>query len=160
MDTMRHLALFSTSLAAAIILTSCGSRGGDHDHDHAEVFLDEPVSIEIEVYDPVSGFVWEDVSVRIVEIEHEWSDQINVNTVQNDYFFTDFDGIVFFSPDYLGREDLGFLVDEFEGAILSPDILEDEASVLIEISAPGLGVVFERIDISWEEPRVFVSIPF
>ena len=37
---------------------------------------------------------------------------------------------------------------------------EDEATVLVEISAPGLGEVYERIALSWDDPRVYIQIPF
>jgi hypothetical protein len=137
--------------------------GGCHGHfgdDPAPVYNDEPVSIEIEVYDPNTNHVWQDVSVRIIEVDHEWSGLIWPNPTKNDYYYTDKFGVVYFSPELLAVSDLGFLEDGTGRAVLSPDYLEDEATVLVEISAPGLGRVYERIELSWDEPRVYVQVPF
>lgn len=152
---MRHIALFSALVASALA-------SGCHHSSHSDdvVLHDNPVSIEIEVYDPVTNFVWENVSVRIIEVEHEWSNSTRPNPTQNDYYFTDRNGIVYFSPEHLGDSGLGFLIDDLHRAVLSPDIFEDEAAVLVEISAPGLGSVFEWVELTWDESRVFISVPF
>jgi hypothetical protein len=153
---MKRFAPLSALLAASLA-------GGCHGHfgdDPAPVYHDEPVSIEIEVYDPNTNYVWQDVSVRIIEVDHEWSGLIWPNPTKNDFYYTDKFGVVYFSPERLAVSDLGFLEDDIGRAVLSPDYLEDEATVLVEISAPGLGRVYERIELSWDEPRVYVQVPF
>lgn len=152
---MRRIAPISALILAAL-LASCGSR---RHRDPDPVAVSRPVSLEIEVYDPTTGFVWQDVAVRIVEVDHEWSGCICTNPVQNDFYFTDEFGVVYYSPSLLAVTDLGFLEDRGL-AVLSPEFDEDEATVLLEISAPGLGVIYERIDIDWTAPEVYVQIPF
>ena len=44
-----------------------------HRNDPVVVRSSRLVSIEVEVYDPITNFVWEGVSVRIVEADNEWS---------------------------------------------------------------------------------------
>jgi hypothetical protein len=153
---MRHVAILP-ALIAASFLGGCQSGSSD---DYGPAYYDEPVSIEIEVYDPKTGYVWEDVSIRIVEVDHEWSGCICPNPTANDFYYTDKFGVVFFSPELLAISDLGFLTDDRNRAVLSPDLLEDEASVLVEISAPGLGRIYERIELDWDHPRVSVQVPF
>ena len=153
---MRYTTLLSAMLAAAI----AGGCHSSHDDHHHDLLVDHPVSIEIEVYDPATNYVWENVSVRIIEIEHEWSNCVCPNPTQNDFYETDKFGIVYFSPENLGFSDLGFLIDDLDRAILSPDEFEDEATVLIEISAPGMGAIYERLELTWENSRLFVSVPF
>ena len=153
---MRRIAPIA-GLLVAVLASGCHSR---RDRDPDPVAVSRPVSLEIEVYDPTTGYVWEDVSVRIIEVEHEWSNRIIENPFQNDYYLTDSFGVVYYSPELLAQTEIGFLEDGRGRAVLEPDFSEDEASILIEISAPGLGVVFERIDIDWEQPDVFIQIPF
>ncbi len=152
---MRHIALFSALVASAL---ASGCHHSSHGDDF--VYYDNPVSIEIEVYDPKTNYVWENVSVRIIEVEHEWSNCTCPNPKQNDFYYTDKNGIVYFSPEHLGASNLGFLLDGYDRAVLSPDVFEDEATVLVEISAPGLGTVYERIELTWDESRTFISVPF
>ena len=153
---MRHVSKLLVAMTVAALASGCHSRR----HHHHHLAVDEPVSIEIEVYDPKTNRVWENVDVRIIEVEHEWSGCLCKNPKQNDFYKTDRDGIVYFSPELLAISDLGFLEDDRGRAVLSPDYLEDEATVYVEISAPGLGAVYERIELDWDQPRVFVSIPF
>jgi hypothetical protein len=153
---MKRFAPLSALLAASL----AGGCHGHFDDDPAPIYHDEPVSIEIEVYDPNTQYVWQDVSVRIIEVDHEWSGLIWPNPTKNDFYYTDKFGVVYFSPELLAVSDLGFLEDGIGRAVLSPDYLEDEATVLVEISAPGLGRVYERIELSWDEPRVYVQVPF
>ena len=152
---MRHAALVC-ALLAPLAAAGCGS----HHDDGAPVFLDHLASLEVEVFDPITGFVWENVGVRIVEVEHEWSGCLCPNPIKDDWFFTDEFGTVFFDSEDLGATDIGFLLDSHGRAVMSPDELEDEAIVLLEVFAPGFGSVFQEVDLSWDEPRVFVSIPF
>ena len=151
---MRHIALFS-ALVASAMASGCHSH-----HEDDVVYHDHQVSLEIEVYDPKTNLVWENVSVRIIEVEHEWSNCTCPNPKQNDYYYTDSYGIVYFSPEHLGASDLGFLLDDYDRAVIGPDHYEDEAAVLLEISAPGMGAVFEWVDLTWDHSRVFISVPF
>jgi hypothetical protein len=131
-----------------------------HRHGHHPHYPDRGVAITVEVYDPVSGFVWEDVAVRVVEAEHEWSGLIVVNPDANDWYYTDHFGVVDLGPYELAAADVGFIEDGSGRARIGPGLGEDEAVVLLEVWAPGLGSVFEQVDISWEEPEVYVRIPF
>ena len=153
---MRHIALTCALLASLTALGCSGHHGDDGVHP---VLSDRLVSIDVEVYDPNTGFVWENVGVRIVNSEQEWSGLVLVNPVE-DWYFADEFGTVLFDSDDLAIADVGFLLDGFDRAVLSPDGLEDEAIVLLEVYAPGLGSVFVDVDLSWDEPRVFVEIPY
>lgn len=153
---MRHVSKLLIAMTVAALASGCHSRS----HHSRHLAVDEPVSIEIEVYDPKTNRVWENVDVRIIEVEHEWSGCLCKNPKQNDFYATDKEGIVYFSAERLGTSDLGFLEDDHHRAVLSPDYLEDEATVLVEISAPGMGAVYERIELDWDHSRVFISIPF
>lgn len=118
------------------------------------------VSIEVEVYDPVTNYVWVDVGVRIVESWQEWSDCECESPFRDNWFYTDDYGVAYFDSVDLADAQVGFAEDTYNRAVLSPDYHEDEASVLIEIYAPGLGSVFEWVDLSWDEPRVYIPVPY
>ena len=122
--------------------------------------LDRSKEPLVEVYDPNTGFVWENVGVRIVQAEQEWSGCVCVNPIGEDWYFTDEFGTVLFNSDDLAIADVGFLLDAFGRAVMSPDVLEDEAIVLLEVYAPGFGSVYQEVDLSWDEPRVYVPIPY
>ena len=55
----------------------------------------EPVALEVEVYDPVTNFVWENVAVRIVEAEVSGAGGSFTNIFPDDWFFSDQNGLVF-----------------------------------------------------------------
>lgn len=152
MNRLLKTSLLFVLLAAA----SCG--GGAHYHP-APTLKARFVAIEVEVYDPLSGYVWEDVGVRIVQADQEWSSCICVNPLLDDWYYTDAFGVVFFAAADLAFADVGFQEDGGE-AVISPSPLEDEVTVLLEISAPGLGTVYQSVDLSWDEPSIFVSVPF
>ena len=57
-------------LVPLLLLSACWDDDDDCDHCHDQP---RPVSIEVEVYDPITQFVWEGVTVRIVEADQEWS---------------------------------------------------------------------------------------
>ena len=149
--------LLKTSLLFVLLaVASCG--GGSH-HHHSEPLQNRFVAIEVEVYDPLSGYVWEDVGVRIVQADQEWSSCICVNPLLDDWYYTDAFGVVFFAAADLAFADVGFQEEGGE-AVISPSPLEDEVTVLLEISAPGLGTVYQSVDLSWDEPSIFISVPF
>ena len=146
------------ALFALLILPSC--HGSDH-HDHVPVVhTARTVAIEVEVYDPLTGGVWQDVQVRIVEADQEWAGLIYENPITDDWLYTDSQGLVFLDEYELAIADVGFQLDEFDRAIIYPGVLEDEAIVLLEVYAPGLGSVLYEVDLSWDEPSIFVSLEF
>lgn len=154
MQRLAHLA----ALAVIPLLAACGSRRSPvlivNDPDPV------PVSIEVEVYDPVTNFVWQDVGVRVFDSYQEWSDTI----VESPYFdfwqYTDRDGLVFFDECWLGDADVGFIEDRDGCALLLPDVFEDEAVVLLELDGLGFAPQYYEVDLSWDVPDVFVSLPF
>ena len=155
MTTAMNSLLKISVLFVLLATSACGGHG----HSHTPVLQNRSVLIEVEVYDPVTNFVWEDVGVRIVQAEQEWTGAIHVNPVVDDWYYTDPYGLILFSAADLAFADIGF--QESGGlAVISPDYLEDEATVLLEVSAPGFGTVYQSVDLSWDSPTVFVSIPF
>jgi hypothetical protein len=119
-----------------------------------------PVEIEVEVYDPVTGGVWEGVGVRLVQADQEWSGCTCVSPYPDDFALTDRSGLRYFSPFAIAAYEVGFPVDAAGRAVLGPDIFEDEALVLCEVWAPGFDPVFVEVPLSWERPYRFVSVPF
>ena len=118
-----------------------------------------PVSIQVEVFDPVTNFVWEGVSVRVVEAEQEWSQCVCVSPFVT-WHVTDVTGQVFIDEFELRAAAVGFLEDGHGAAVLGPQGFEDEATVLLEIAAEGFTTVFAEVPLSWSVPDVFVAVPF
>lgn len=118
------------------------------------------VEIEVEVYDPATNFVWEGVSLRVVEGYHEWSGCTCAAGNPDLWQLTDPAGLVLFTSVDLADADIGFLEDEHARAIIEPDARADEAFVLIELDALGFDRLLVDVPLSWDEPAVFVSIPF
>lgn len=151
-SAIRILSTFSLALLAAchvdgpgaVIVTSPPAR---------------PVSILVEVYDPVTNQVWENVAVRVVQADQEWS-QCTCPSPYQDWMLTSSDGRVLFNEFDLAAAEVGFVVDLDGGAVLGPDIFEDEAVVLIEVDALGFQPVFVEVVLSWDNPDVFVEVPF
>lgn len=146
-------------LFLALLVTAC------HGRRRATVVVQSQpqprtVSIEVEVYDPHSGFVWQDVGVRVVEAYNEWSECVCENPFFDDYYYTDSTGLVFLSEYDLALAEVGFIEDASQRALLQPGGLEDEAVVTLEISAPTFKTVYVDVPLSWDEPNVFVSVPF
>ena len=141
---------------APLFLAACG-----HSHTHAPAHHDEPrlVSILVEVYDPVSNMVWENVSVRIVEADQEWS-QCTCTNPYEDWFLTDATGRVYFDEFELARARVGFLEDSAGRAVLMPEYYQDQATVVLEIDALGFSPVFVEVALRWDTPDVFVEVPF
>lgn len=120
----------------------------------------EPISIEVEVYDPVTGGVWEDVGVRIVEADQEWSGCLCVSPYPDSFELTDRTGIVVFTPYDVASYDVGFPLDRYGRAVLGEHPRGDEARVTLEVWAPGYRSVYFEVDVSWDRPYVAVAVPF
>ncbi|MBK8976036.1 MAG: hypothetical protein IPM29_08925 [Planctomycetes bacterium] len=151
---MKWLSLFPVLLLA---LGSCGPR-------RHLVIVDplEParVEIEVEVYDPVTGGVWENVGVRIVEAYNEWSGCICPTTRPDLFLLSDRNGLAYFSPQLIAEFDVGFAEDGLGNALLGYQSDRDEAVVRIEVFAVGFRSVFVDVPLTWDEPYRFVSVPF
>lgn len=143
---------------ASLTLASCG-RGSRR---VAIVVVEQPrlVSVLVEVYDPVSNLAWENISVRIVEVDHEWSGCTCVNPVSDDWFLTDGSGRVLLDEYLLADSGVGFLEDGTGAAVLDPEFDRDEATVVLEIDAVGFAPVIVEVPLSWADPDVFVEVPF
>lgn len=131
----------------------------DHHHHHADLRQPRPVSIQVEVYDPTTNYVWENVSVRIVEADQEWSNTTYTNPIV-EWYLTDRDGLVYFDEYLLAAADVGFPEDSSGAALIGPRSFEDEATVVLEVDAVGFTPVFVEVPLSWDRPDVFVSVPF
>jgi len=139
-------------------LAACGGTS-----TRTTVVVTEPprlVSVLVEVYDPVTNLAWENVSVRIVEVDHEWSGCTCVNPISDDWFLTDNSGRVFLDEYILGDSGVGFLEDPTGAAVIDPEYDRDEATVVLEVDAVGFAPAIVEVPISWVEPDVFVEVPF
>lgn len=145
-----------SALMLGLVLYGC------HDHHHAPVTVQReprPVSIEVEVFDPVTGFVWENVGVRVVEADQEWAGSTFVSPFM-DWYFTDSAGLVLLDEFILAAAEVGFLEDSAGRALLGPRSFEDEALVVLELDALGFTPVIVEVPLSWDVPDVFISVPF
>jgi hypothetical protein len=117
------------------------------------------VSVLVEVYDPVTNLAWEDVSVRIVASDQEWSG-CTCQSPYNDWFLTDSAGRVLLDEYLLAGAEVGFIEDSTGAAVLPPEFDQDEATLVLEIDAVGFSPVIVEVPISWADPDVFVEVPF
>lgn len=145
-------------LLFALLAASCGS---GHRHHHVSAPVQQPrlVSILLEVYDPVTNFALEGVSVRVVESEQEWSGCTCVSPYL-DWYETGPAGRLLLDEYVLADAAVGFLVDGYGAAVLSPDPHEDEAWVLLELDAIGYAPIYVEVPLRWDTPDVFVEVPF
>lgn len=143
-------------LAPIVVLSACG--GGK---SRATLRTESPrlVSILVEVYDPVTNLVWENVSVRVVEADQEWS-QCTCISPFADWLLTDATGRVLLDEFLLADAEVGFQEDIDGRAILGPHRDEDEATVVLEIDALGFTPVIVEVPLRWDTPDVFVEVPF
>ena len=143
-------------LSAALLPAACG--GGPR---RTAIVVEQPrlTSILVEVYDPLTNFAWEGVSVRVVEADQEWSGCTCVSPYL-DWLQTDAFGRVLIDEYVLGDADVGFFEDSTGAAVLSPAFDEDEALVVLEIDAIGFAPTYVEVPLSWNEPDVFVEVPF
>ena len=117
------------------------------------------MSIQVEVYDPITNLVWQNVSVRVVEAYQEWYGATFASPY-TDWYDTDANGLVLFDEDLLALARVGFLEDDSGRAVLGPATNEDEATVLLEVDAVGFTPVFVEVALRWNQPDVFVQVPF
>lgn len=145
----------------SLVLLALAACGGSPRRT-AVIVVEQPrlVSVLVEVYDPVSNLAWENISVRIVEVDHEWSGCTCVNPVSDDWFLTDSSGRVLLDEYLLADSGVGFLEDGTGSAVIDPEYDRDEATVVLEIDAIGFAPVIVEVPISWAEPDVFVEVPF
>jgi hypothetical protein len=141
---------------SALCLLACEN----HYHEPAVVVPGpRPVSILVEVYDPVTNFVWENVGVRVVRAEQEWSQCTCVSPFV-DWYLTNGAGQVLLDEHVLAAAEVGFVEDGAGRALLGSRSFEDEATVLLEIGASGYTSVFVEVGLNWNVPDVFVAVPF
>lgn len=148
----------------ALVVVACFSLSTACHHRHRDdpVHLDpnRPVTIEVEVYDPETNFVWKGVGVRLVQARQEWSACICANPNRDDWYYTDAFGSVVFSPKRIASAEIGFKVDGLGQAIINRHPAEDEAMVLIEVWAENFKPVLREIKLTYHQNDMFVSIPF
>jgi hypothetical protein len=149
----------SSALAALFAFALCTGCHEDHETVVIPVAVPRPVSILVEVYDPVTNYVWENVSVRVVEVDHEWSGCTCVNP-RVEWFLTNAEGLVFFDEHLLAASEVGFLTDGAGRAMIGPHEFEDQATVVIEVDALGFTPVIVEVPLSWNVPDVTISVPF
>ena len=154
--TPKVLVLVVVSLAVGL-LTSCHRH---HRKDTPRLQSSRPVTIEVEVYDPETNFVWENVGVRLVQATQEWSACVCANPDRDDWYYTDEYGTVVFDPKRIASADIGFQLDELDRAIISGHPAEDEAWVLVEVWAENFTPVLREVRLTYDQNDVFVSIPF
>jgi hypothetical protein len=138
------------------LAAGCGGSKGPHGAAHAQP---RPVSLQVEVYDPVTNGIWENLGVRIVQSDNEWS-QCVCESVNEVLLYTDTNGTVYFSGSHLADAEVGFQEDIYGRAVLGPLGHEDEAWVTIEVGDPTLGYEYFEVRLSYQEPDLFVSVPF
>lgn len=148
---------FPLAVVVSSVLVACGHRA--HSHAVARPAEPRPVSILVEVYDPTTNLVWENVSVRVVEADNEWSGCTCISP-WDDWYLTDDRGQVFLDEHVLAAADVGFREDGAGRAVLWPYRDEDEATVLLVVDAEGFAPVYVEVPLRWDEPDVFVAIPF
>ncbi|MHC5062762.1 MAG: hypothetical protein ACYTG5_02165 [Planctomycetota bacterium] len=133
-----------------------------HDDDYVVVApvpeLPRPVAIEVEVYDPITGYVWEDMGVRIVEAEVEATGCYCLSPYPDDWYFSDAYGLVYFNPLDIAYADVGFVENAYQEAVLLPELHGDEALVVLEVWAPGFLPVELEVYLDWTQPEVFLSV--
>ncbi len=121
------------------------------------VHASQPVALEVEVYDPVTNFVWENVAVRIVEAEVTGAGGTFTNIRPDDWYFSDQSGLVFFDSYIFADAQVGFLIDGFGQAVLD---VGETARVVVELDALGFTSVVVEVFLTWDQPQVFVAVPF
>ena len=147
------------ALFCSAALTACGG-GRDRGPVVVVPAAPRPVSIEVEVFDPVSGFVWQDVGVRVVEAYNEWSNLFVETPLVDAFYYTDENGLVYLDEFLIADAAVGFAEDIGSGAILESLSGRDEATVTLEVWGPGFTPVFVDVVLTWDEPDVFISVPF
>jgi len=144
-----------------ITLLSFALAGAGASRSHASARHEHPrlVSILVEVYDPTTNLVWENVGVRIVESYQEWSGCV-CESPFSDWYLTDSSGRVLLDEYLLADAAVGFQEDGLRRAVLAPYRDEDEATVWLEIDAVGFAPVWVEVELRWDSPDIFVEVPF
>lgn len=147
------------SLLRLVLIVLCAACTGSS--KRAELRSAEPrlVSILVEVYDPTTNLVWQNVGVRIVEAWQEWSGCIHESPYL-DWFLTDANGRVLLDEYALADAAVGFQEDRRGRALLAAQRDEDEATVLLEVDALGFMPVYVEVALRWDVPDVYVEVPF
>ncbi|MBL9078486.1 MAG: hypothetical protein JNL08_13335 [Planctomycetes bacterium] len=147
-----------TVLFLSLLVAAAGCRRGD---SRADLREESPryVSILVEVYDPATNLVWENVSVRIVEADQEWS-QCTCESPYEDWYLTDGNGRVLLSEADLAYAEVGFQEDGAGRAVIGARRDEDQATVVLEVDALGFVPKLVVVPLSWDQPDVFVEVPF
>ncbi|MEY4673048.1 MAG: hypothetical protein RL148_832 [Planctomycetota bacterium] len=148
--------LLLAALGAVLPLASC------YEEEDCGCYYEpvpELVTVLVEVYDPITNFVWEDVGVRVVSAWQEWSNATYTNPVV-DYELTDQYGEAYFDSFDMALANVGFKEDAHGRAVVGPWEDIDDAVVTLEVYAPGFVPVLVNVPVSWDQPRVFVSVPF
>src|SRR5262245_58164122 len=140
------------------VATACSDHQ-HHDSGGVQNPAPRPVSILVEVFDPITNFVWENVSVRVAEADQEWSGLTHTSPIE-DWHLTDHSGQVLLDEFEVAFADVGFIEDGQGRAVLGPRSFEDTATVVIEVDAIGFTPKFFEIPLSWSQPDVFVQVPF
>lgn len=148
-------------LLPTVLLLLAATGCGSHHHETPTVRQPEPrpVSILVEVYDPHTNLPWQNVSVRIVEADQEWSGS-TWHSPWVDWYLTDANGLVLLDEYLLAAADVGFFEDGVGRAVLGPRYYEDEAVVVLEVAAEGFLPVIVEVPLQWDVPDVHVEVPF
>lgn len=146
-------------LLCVLLLASCSDSVAASTSTVPVARRTRPVSILVEVYDPVTNWVWQDVGVRVVEADQEWSGCTWVSP-HEDWYLTDASGVVLLDEYVLAAAEVGFPLAPCGCAVLGSLAHEDEAVVVLEVHAPGFVPVFVAVGLSYAEPDVFVAVPF
>lgn len=142
-------------LALLGALSGCGG----HRHPASVRLSPRPVTLQVEVYDPATNFVWQGLGISVIEADHEWSG-CKCSAAQDIVVYTDDVGTAFFSSTLLADVEVGFREDLYSRAVLGPGSDEDEVVITIEVGDPSLGYVYFDVPIDFSKPEVFVSVPF
>jgi hypothetical protein len=153
---MRCPSTLGPVLLVALLVGACGSS------KRVAAVRPEPrlAAIEVEVYDPVSNYVWENVGVRVVRAWHEWSGVTVENPDDEQWYLTNQNGLVLLDARALGEARVGFREDLYGRAMIDPEAHVDEADVWLEVWSPGFSSVFVQVPLSFRTPTRFVSVPF
>ena len=151
-------------LPAAVLVLALATATACSDHHHHDsggvhIPAPRPVSILVEVYDPITNFVWENVSVRVAEADQEWSQCTCVSPIE-DWHLTNSSGQVLLDEFELAFAGVGFLESPQGRAVIGSRSFEDEATVVLEVDAIGFSPVFFEVPLSFAVPDVFVQVPF
>ena len=146
-------------LLGALLALFPACRRGGNSHANLREPDPRPVSILVEVYDPITNLVWENVSVRVVESYQEHAD-VWIPSPYQDWYLTDASGRVLLDEYILAYAEVGFVEDATGRALLRANGFQDDATVTLESDALGFTPVLVDVPVRWDQPDVFVEVPF